>query len=304
MEGRVCQRSLPARGDPPPARSAGRDVSTRPISRPSSPRLRSSRPSPRRAASALEALRRVRRRVSALAALILDAFVPSALARRLNCGVYFWSRSPPWSIARQTSRWCLPCSVKRTSRAAADDQVHHRAARRHRHRSVARFGGRVARWHAHGGRPPLDRDGRARFLRTVDRDAPERSKDRRRGRSRSSRRMANWLSFFAHGSLKKLRIEGWHPSPCSVPACRRRRELGPRRHDRFRRRPGRMAWRGLGTRRANLSCSPRPLRARARSATAGLTSVPDARAMILHGASLADSAVAIFDLASGHEHAR
>ena len=224
VEGHLRHRSVAPRSHPRPARSARR--------RPPEPDLYPDRPSPRLP---------LHRPVSASSTALRPELASPHLCTHRTVSTHLSAPAAPPALPRAPAapshlRTCprpqwRPLVVAGTAAIAAmigiaivfallgqrppdprpDDALHDRAAGRHGHRSAARIGRRLGRRHAHGLRraprrppaavPPHDRSRRAGD-RSTDPTAPP---------IRSSRPTAQWIGFFAHGSLKKLRVDGGTP---------------------------------------------------------------------------------------------
>ena len=237
-----------------------------------------------------------RRRSRAGAPIALDAARIGAPRRRLR---HEWrpllvagaAAAIAWSASRIVFARVRPAAAG----ATADDALHDRAAGRHGHRSAARIGRRVGRRHAHGLR---------RAARGPSAPVPAHHRSRRAAVIDGSDGAADpffspdgqWVGFFAHGSLKKLRVEGGTPVAAVRGPRRRRRELEPRRHHRVRRRARRRPRARLGGGGEPVVLTAPP--AGSREVSYGWPDVLPGRLAVLYTAvSLAGSRVALFDVA-------
>ncbi len=160
--------------------------------------------------------------------------------------------------------------------------------------AVSLDGTRMVYVAAHEGRPRL-------FLRTIDRDTPEPVDGSDGAADPFFSPDGQWIGFFAHGSLKKLRVEGGTP----VVLCAARAGAGA-------------SWGRDGTivfgggpggglaRVSQEGGEPVVLAAPvagSREVSYGYPDVlPDGRSVVFTRVSLADTAVAVLDLASGQRH--
>ena len=159
--------------------------------------------------------------------------------------------------------------------------------------AVSADGTRMVYVATHEGRPRL-------FLRTIDRDTPEPIDGSDGAADPFFSPDGEWVGFFAHGSLKKLRVEGGTP----VPLCAARAGAGA-------------SWGTDGTivfgggpggglaRVSDRGGDPVVIATPARGSrevSYGWPDIlPDGRAVIYTAVSLADNAVAVLDLASGRQ---
>ena len=286
VEGHVRHRSVAARGDPRAARSARR--------RSPQPDLHPDRPSPRlplhRAGAAPSHSRPVHRRpagtsgTSSRRALAAprepaEAVEPSDLALA----------APMAPADRRRRRGGRRHGRHRDRLRAASASARRSRARRCASRSRCRRTRRSIRCAARSPCRPTARawctsrctSGRPRlFLRTIDRDAPEPIDGSDGAADPFFSPDGEWIGFFAHGSLKKLRDRRRHAGRALRGARRRGRELGARRHDRLWRRSRRRPRARLRAKAASRSCSPRRRAGRARSRYGWPDVLPDGRAVL------------------------
>ena len=257
VEGRVRHRGVAARSDPRAARGARR--------RPAQPDLHPDRPSPRLPLRRDRRVRRVELRSG-------DSVRASTSEPTLRL-----RRSEPSARSPRTRRKRCADAGRCRNAGALEPLAAARRRRRVRDGRDDRHRDRLCR--CFGQRPPEPRptmrftialpedtaidplrgsvavsptarawstsrctSGRPRlFLRTIDRDAPEPIDGSDGAADPFFSPDGEWVGFFAHGSLKKLRVDGGTPVALCAARAGAGASWGARRHDRLRRRTRRRA---------------------------------------------------------------